>query len=244
MASKDSNGDGVNEKSENSEDNFGLPDINYKPLDQPSEPSATPEAIAHSEPASGYAYSTAEPGSTASSSDDTSSESYEEPKSKAPIILGIVIVLVLLVAGYLIYNFVYKPKAEADRVKKEQLAKESLLKKQQAEAAALAKKQEEEERRRQEELAKATPPVGTIETMTGPTKRYYVVVSSDIDDDLLMDFAKKLSAKGVSTKIIPPFGGKNFYRLAIADHDSFGSAQSNADAVKTDYGSAVWVIKY
>ena len=245
MASKDSNGDGVNENPENSEDNFGLPDINYKPLDQPSEPSPAQEAIAPSEPVSGYSYSTTtDAGSTAGSSDETSSESYEEPKSKAPIILGIVIVLVLLVASYLIYNFVYKPKAEADRVKKEQLAKESLLKKQQAEAAALAKKQEEEERRRQEELAKATPPVGTIETMTGPTRRYYVVVSSDIDDDLLMDFAKKLSAKGVSTKIIPPFGGKNFYRLAIADHDSFASAQSNADAVKTDYGSAVWVIKY
>jgi hypothetical protein len=169
---------------------------------------------------------------------------YEEPKSKAPVVLGVVIVLVLLVAGYLIYNFVYKPRAEADRIKKEQLSREALLKKQQEEAAALAKKQEEDERRRLEALAKATPVVGTIETISAPTKRYYVVVTSDIDDDLLMDYARKLSAKGVSTKVIPPYGGKNFYRLAIADHDSFASAQTNADAVKADYGNTVWVIKY
>ena len=65
-----------------------------------------------------------------------------------------------------------------------------------------------------------------------------------IDDDLLMDYAKKLSAKGVSTKIIPPFGDNKFYRLAIADQDSFALAQSNADAAKADYGAGVWVIKY
>ena len=65
-----------------------------------------------------------------------------------------------------------------------------------------------------------------------------------IDDDLLMDYAKKLSAKGVSTKIIPPFGTKKFFRLAIGDHDTFALAQTNADAAKADYGGGVWVIKY
>ena len=93
-------------------------------------------------------------------------------------------------------------------------------------------------------MANAKPVIGTIETLTAPTRRYYVIVTSDIDDDLLMDYAKKLSEKGVSTKIIPPFGGKNFYRLAIADHDSFASAQTNADAAKSDYGNTVWVLRY
>ncbi len=245
MASKDSNGDGTNDAPDNSEDNFGLPDIEYKPLDQPSETSS-PVAVGAAAPSSGYSGSSQEASSQGSSSDDSSMEEYQEPKSKAPVILGVVIVLVLLVAGYLIYNFVYKPKALAEKAKKEQLAKDLVLKKQQ-EAAAAAKKLEEDEKRRLEELAKATPAVGTIETLIIPTRRYYVIVSSDIDDDLLMDFAKKLSAKGISTKIIPPFGGKDgkqFYRLSIADHDSFSAAQSNADAVKGDYGSMVWVIRY
>jgi hypothetical protein len=120
------------------------------------------------------------------------------------------------------------------------------LKKQKAEEERLAKLREEEERKRREAeaAANAKPAEGTIETLTERTRRYYVVVSSNIDDDLIMDYAKKLSAKGVGTKIIPPFGKTKFYRLAIADHDTFALAQTNADAAKTEYGSALWVIKY
>ena len=59
-----------------------------------------------------------------------------------------------------------------------------------------------------------------------------------------MDYAKKLSEKGVSTKIIPPFGGKKFYRLAIADDETVALAQTKADGAKADYGAGVWVLKY
>jgi hypothetical protein len=90
----------------------------------------------------------------------------------------------------------------------------------------------------------AKPAIGTIETLEGRTGLYYVVVASDIDDDLLMDYAKELSSKGVSSKIIPPHGRVRFYRLAIADGDSFANAQATADGLKTDYGDRVWVTKY
>ena len=123
------------------------------------------------------------------------------------------------------------------------MAKAAILKKQQDEQARLAKQREDEERKRLEELAKI-PAIGTIDTLTQRTGRYYVIVTSDIDDDLLMDYARKLSAKGVSSKIIPPDGGKKFYRLAIADQDSFAAAQTNADAAKAEYGGSIWVIKY
>ncbi len=235
MASKDSNEDDVKKDQDNSEDNFGLPDVEFKPLDQPGEAARPREEVTS---ASGYVSDTGSSGDT--SYDSTN---LDEPKSKAPLILGIVIVLVLVIAGYLIYNFVYKPKVEAERVKKEQMAKAAILKKQQDEEARLAKQREDEERKRLEELAKV-PAIGTIDTLNQRTGRYYVVVTSDIDDDLLMDYARKLSAKGVSSKIILPYGGKKFYRLAIADHDSFAAAQTNADAAKADYGSGLWVIKY
>lgn len=237
MARKDD--DKPENKPENSEDNFGLPDIEYKPLDQPAEVASAREEVAPSEPSPQNSVSGEKPSS------DPGIDSFvaDEPKSKAPLVLGIVIVLVLVIASYLIYSFVIKPRAAAkeaaEKARKEQLAKDAQLKKQQEEAKRL-----EEEKRRQEELANATPAVGTIETLNGRTRRYYVVVSSNIDDDLLMDFAKKLSEKGVSTKIIPPFGGKKFYRLAIADQDTFALAQTNADAAKTDYGQGVWVLKY
>ncbi len=241
MASKDSNEDELNDKKDQSEDNFGLPDLDYKPLDETADTAPKAEEVASSESPSGY---TAERSSNQGTyADSSETMELEEPKSKAPIVLGIVIALVVILAGYLIYNFVYKP-AKAEKAKQEQLAKEAAaVKKQKEEEARLARQREDEERRRQEELAK-TPPVGTIETLSGRTRRYYVVVTSDIDDDLLMDYAKKLSAKGISIKIIPPFGTKKFYRLAIADHETFAAAQSNADAAKAEYGNAVWVIKY
>ena len=59
-----------------------------------------------------------------------------------------------------------------------------------------------------------------------------------------MDHAKKLSAKGVSCKIIPPFGKAKFYRLAIAEGDNYTDTQATADGMKGEYGDALWVIKY
>jgi hypothetical protein len=65
-----------------------------------------------------------------------------------------------------------------------------------------------------------------------------------VDGDLIMDHAKKLSAAGTSSMIVPPFGKKKFYRLVIGNYDSFAEAQTNADGIKSQYGDAIWVIKY
>ena len=238
MARKDSDDDKMNDQpDDNSADNFGLPDIEFKPLDETA--GSKPDAETDSDLSAQTSAMEERP------SESTSADSYavDESKSKAPIILGVVIVLVVIIAGYLIYDFVYKPKA-AEAARKEQLAKLEAQQKRE-EAAIAAKKLEEETRRRQaEELANAKPATGTIEMLSGRTKRYYAVVSSDVDDDLLMDYAKKLSDKGVSTKIIPPFGGKKFYRLAIGDDETFALAQIKADAAKAEYGPTVWVLKY
>jgi hypothetical protein len=60
-----------------------------------------------------------------------------------------------------------------------------------------------------------------------------------------MDYAKKLSANGVSTKIIPPFGKSSFHRLAVADGDTYQTTQATADELKGgDYGDKLWVVKY
>lgn len=222
-------------QSNNADENFGLPDLDYKPLDTTQESTSTSsymneetESEVSEEPKPSYSYTPA-----------------EEPKSNAPIFIAVIIGLVLVVAGFLIYQYVYKPKAE--KAKKELLAKQEADKKRKEEEARLAKEKEDAERRRLEQekaAVVAAPAVGTIETLSSRTGRYYVVVSSDIDDDLIMDFAKKLSAEGISSHIIPPSGKKKFYRLAIGDFDSFATAQAHADEVKPKYGTAVWVIKY
>jgi len=234
MANRNDNpeneGDNLNEN--NGDDNFGLPDLDYKPLET-------------TEPASTYAKDESE------NPVETANQSYsytpaEEPKSNAPIIIAVVIALVLIVASFLIYQYVYKPKAE--KAKQELLAKQLADKKKKEDEARLAKEKAEAERKRLEEeraaAAMVTPVGGTIETLSARTGRYYVVVSSDIDDDLIMDFAKKLSAEGISSHIIPPFGKKKFYRIAVGNFDTFADAQASADQLKSKYGDGVWVIKY
>jgi hypothetical protein len=236
-------GENLNEGN-NGDDNFGLPDIEYKPLDSTEETSNDSSTLDFS--------SDMDTEKTTQNSEQAEREKNytytpaEEPKSNAPVIIAVIIGLVLVVAGFLIYQYVYKPKAE--KTKKEQLAKQEAEKKRKEEAALLAKQKEEAERLRleQEKAAAATaaPAQGTIETLSGRTGRYYVVVSSDIDDDLIMDYAKKLSANGTSTQIIPPYGKTKFSRLAVGNFDSFAEAQTSADGLKATYGDGIWVIKY
>lgn len=241
---KKSNEDLPEENIENTSDadSFGLPDIDYKPIERD-------ENVVQE--------TTSEPAATESETQQSNYNSEDQPKaeenyvysapveerSKAPIIIGIVIAAVVVIAGFLIYNFVYKPKAEKER--QEQLAKIA-KEKEEAERARLAKEAEEAERLRREAeaAANAKPAEGTIEILSTPTKRYYVVVTSGIDADLTMDYAKKLSTKGVSTKIIPPFAKWKFNRLSIGDYDTFALAQTSADAAKAEYGDGVWVIRY
>jgi hypothetical protein len=224
--------DESNQNTNQNEDDFGLPDLDFKPLDSSEDvipPVTETEPITkQTEPyKSEYVNYTAE----------------DDSKPKAPLFIVLIIGVVVLVAGWLVWKYIVEPSNM--KAKQEKMAKANAIKAQE-EAAKLAKLKEEEERQRQanEQVANAKPTEGVIEVLSAPSKRYYVVISSAVDGDLVMDNAKKLSAKGVSTKIIPPFGKAKFSRLAIGDYESFAAAQSQADAVKADYGNTVWVIRY
>ena len=229
----------------NDEDNFGLPDIEYKPLDQLEQKTEQQETVNTESEQQEYtstneeeAEKTYEPRKYS----DATRSYEEEEKSNAPVVIGIIVALVVIVGAFLVWQFVYQPRKKAQE---ELAAKAAAAKK--AEAERVAKEKEEAERKKREAeaaVANAKPAEGTIETLSTRTGRYYVIVSSAVDGDLVMDNAKKMSAKGVSTKIIPPFGKWKFYRLAIADFDSFAGAQSNADASKGEYGPATWVMRY
>lgn len=226
------------------DDSFGLPDINFKPLDP--KPQATPpptptppKVVKKPEPTLGNRIQT--PGMPAKS---MAKKLDTEEKSNASIIVGILVPLLLLVGGYFGYRYLYKipkEKAAQEAIVREKMEKE---KKEKEEAARLAKLKEEEEARMAEAAKNEKPAIGTMETLAARTGRFYVVISSSIDDDLVLDLAQKLSPKGVSTKIIPPYGDKKYFRLTISDHETFALAQADADVAKAEYGSGVWVIKY
>lgn len=226
-----------------SDDNFGLPDIEYKPLDRTldTEPVAEPERshVQESIPAQD------DTRHSVSSSSYQSTYSYTEPSSRGsifPKVAGIILVILLALTGTW-YFAMYKPQKDAEaKVLAEKKRKDAEAKEEQA---RLAEQQRlEEERRRAEEEANAKPKEGSIETLSERTKRYYVVIASSIDADLVMDYAKKLSVKGVSCKIIPPYGKIKFSRLTIAEGDTYTDTQRIADGMKGEYGDGLWVIKY
>ena len=160
------------------------------------------------------------------------------------IVIGIIIILVLAAGGY--WLFVMKPQDE-EKARIELARKQADDKKKEEEriAAQLREQQLAEERRVADSLANAmTPKEGVVETLTERTGRYYVVVASAIDDDLLLDNAHKISKSGAHVRIIPPYRNVKFFRLTVDDGDTFAEAQAKADNLKGDYGDGVWVIKY
>lgn len=84
---------------------------------------------------------------------------------------------------------------------------------------------------------------GVVETVTSPTGRFYVIISSSIDDDLAMDYAKKLAKEGTSVKLVQHnFNELPFHGVSVSDYDTWEKAE-NALASFSNYGNA-WVLKY
>ena len=256
-----------------SDDTFGLPEIEYEPIkreergpeDVPEEPAPDEgyrpqEVEAEKEPEQSYEPPEPEPIAPAAPYEDE--PHYEEPtrtqyeytyshEPEAPMwpkVLMILIGIVILVGGGLWYFLQYKPMKDEERriAAAQSAASDAAYRKERARQDSLAAIENARINRINDSLASipVKPAVGAIDTLTGRTGRYYVVVASNIDDDLLMDYARKLSASGVSSKLIPPHGRVKFYRLTIAEGESFATAQSTADGLKGDYGETLWVTKY
>lgn len=242
------------------DDNFGLPEIEYEPLKREDEPVAE-ETVHEETTTTTTSYESAattpepEPLEPAPLEEDVltddgryinrNDDDDNQGSSPWPMILGVVLLVALIGGGAYWYFMIYKPKqAElADKAKREELAREAAELKEREHLAEL--KRIEDEKRRADSLASLKPAVGTIERLEERTGRYYVVVASGIDDDLLMDFANKLIHKGYSCMLIPPHGKINFNRLAIDVKDSYGDAQTTAEGLKGgDFGNEIWVVKY
>lgn len=235
------NSENINE----SDDNFGLPEIEYEPLNR--EETTIDNAAAEEERRETVEEQSPEPEPYQAEIPEEKGHEYvfdeeERPSSAPKIIVGIIVLLVVVAGAWYFAAYLPKKKELEERARQEEQARIDAARKIDAEKAAELAKQERE-RRIADSLANAVPKEGVIEALTGRTGQYYVVVSSDIDDDLIMDYAKKLSKKGVSSKIIPPHGKVKFFRLGVAEAGSYADAQAKADGMKGDYGDA-WVVKY
>jgi hypothetical protein len=261
---KKQNEDLPQENLDNSDDTFGLPEIEYEPLQRNDlEEPVVEKEVPEPRDESSFVPDEDRPVETPPLEEEEIKEefveenqfyepsysySYQDEKPAIwPKVLGGL--LILVVAGLAIWYFVdIRPNqiAEEVRERRELLAQQEVARKKEAERqAALRLAEEEKKKAAAVPVQPEAPPAGTIETLSSRSGRYYVVVASAIDGDLIMDYAKKLSSKGVTSTIIPPFGKTKFHRLAVANGDTYENAQATADGMKGgDYGDKVWVVKY
>lgn len=233
------------------DDSFGLPHVDYEPLDSDEERTEEPDEMEEvNAPVGDNADYSSDRDETIVEEETTYIPgSYVPPKDNSAAPKLIILALIIIIAGLGVWYFgYYKPEQKAiERARVEEQKKADLQEQREAqvraerERAALEQAQLEEEARL---AAEAKPKIGTIETISSRTGRYYVVIASSIDEDLAMDHAKKLSKSGISTSIIEPFGSSKFHRIVVAKRDSWAAAQNEANALKEVYGDGVWVIKY
>ncbi len=86
--------------------------------------------------------------------------------------------------------------------------------------------------------------VGTVETVSSATGRFYVVVSSSIDGDLAMDYGNRMAKEGSSVKIIEPYGKVKFYRVSLDDYAAVDEALAASSSISALDGNGSWILKY
>lgn len=235
------------ENTENPDDTFGLPEIEYEPLKRED----TPKAETSEEPVADTPSENPTQSHTPMEREETPQNEYntssyynneDDDSSPWPKILGILAIL-LIVGGAVWYFGFYQPKIKAakEKERQEELAREEAKKR---EDDLAEQRRMDAERRAADSLAALTPAAGVVDTLSERTGRYYVIVASGIDGDLIMDYAKKLAANGLSPKILMPYGTVKFHRLAIAEGDTYATTQSTADQLKSEYSGGAWVVKY
>ena len=84
---------------------------------------------------------------------------------------------------------------------------------------------------------------GVVETVSSPTGRFYVIISSSIDDDLAMDYAKKLAQEGTSVKLVQHnYNELPFHGVSVGDYGSWAQAEAALSSF-SNFGNP-WVLKY
>lgn len=158
------------------------------------------------------------------------------------VIIGTIVILVVASALWLAYD---GSGGEKEIARKEQPK------------AAPVKKEPKQVERPQQETAKpepkpATKPAatpsqvaaGTVIQLESRTGKAYVIIASFVDGDLALDHANKLASDGNSPYVIPPFNNGLYYRVAIAEFQTFADATQNISRYKEEFGQDIWTLRY
>jgi len=179
---------------------------------------------------------------------------YGEEKSNKGKFVRVVVIGTVVIAVIAIILFALNPGdngAETNKkvaAKKEQPAKKQPVAKEQPkeeEPKPVAKKEEAKPKPKPKPQPQpVAKPAGEITKLDQRTGKAYVIVGSFFDEDLATDYAKELSDSGKSPMIIPPFNNARYYRVAIAEFNSFEDAVANIESYKGEFGSDIWTLRY
>lgn len=269
MKDKDPNEDELNKDEQDNineaDDSFGLPDLDFNTLDEAAEEASEEES--DDSPDEGVDDNEEETTSEADSeepeeveTDDNDAEEEEEatpvtrsyvppkPESNTPKVVAALFITILVSIGVWYFMF-YRPQAAAaEKAKIEAEAKQAAA----AKKAADAKKAAEQKRLAAEQDTNAaadadekTSEEATFSTISERTGRYYVIVQSNIDEDMAADKGRAMALEGTSTVLLSGGDKKTYSRLALSgDYVSYLEAQETANRLKGEYGEDLWVLKY
>lgn len=202
-------------------DEFGLPETDFHPVDREEEEAIPPEL--------------AEPRYYV--------EEEEETRNKGLIIAAIIGCIV--VVGLVVYLFVFDGTQQIAALfgDDEPVQEEIVFTTPEPEVY-----EEPEPVYEEPVVVEETPTIASyqgIESLSAPTGRTFVVVASFVDYDLAMDYAQKLEAQGVGSKILGPTNrAPLIHRVAVADFETFTQGMDNIDMYRTNYGENAWILKY
>ncbi|NJM93381.1 MAG: hypothetical protein HC842_00840 [Cytophagales bacterium] len=122
---------------------------------------------------------------------------FEEKRSNTAGLVVMVVLLVVIVVVAVYYLWIKGAENRPEPVVMEELPIDTTL--------------VEEPEPEPEPVTVEETQTGALQVLNTNTGRYYVVVSSSIDGDMAMDYAKKLSAEGKNTYVIEPYGKNKIF---------------------------------
>ncbi len=203
---------------EENQDDFGLPEVEYQPLDRDEEENAD-----DFEQSRYY-----------------NNEEEESNSSKGLLIFGII--TLVLIACLCVYLFLFGGMAQVKGWFGDEPAPVTRVEpKPEPEPIAETVEPEPEPQVEVNMLA----PYSDISVISVPTGRSYIIIGSFVDEDLSMDFGNKMMEDSIGIRILSPTGrAPLMHRVAVADFADFSEAMGMLEQFRSNYGENTWVLKY
>lgn len=95
-----------------------------------------------------------------------------------------------------------------------------------------------------EDISTGSGEVAIISEAQSSGRNYHVVVASFAVEEQARQHAGRISDEEIAAYVIPPFGGSDNYRVAVAGYSSMAEARQNIPGLQAVYGSGIWPLRY